>query len=56
VIYGGEASGARWDDSRRDRRRDRDRRAERDGDDDWVRVCVLANPLGGCLRSELRRR
>ena len=56
VVYGGAPQGSRWDEDRRDRRGDRDRRWERDGDDDWVRVCVRRDWHGHCLRSELRRR
>ena len=56
VIYGPQPSNRRWGDDRRDRRGDRDRRAERDGDDGWVRVCVQRDWYGRCLRTELRRR
>ena len=56
VVYGGAPGNRRWDDEPRDRRGERDRRRERDGDDDWVRVCVSRDWHGRCLRSELRRR
>lgn len=56
VIYGGPPADRRWDDDQRGRRGDRDRRWERDGDDDWVRVCVRRDWHGHCIRSELRRR
>ena len=56
VVYGGAPVAQRWDDDRRGRRGERDRRWERDGDDDWVRVCVARDWYGRCLRSELRRR